>query len=591
MQQTQAISIQQEMLRRRLPVIVILLIAASVMMVVRMITFQFPADPRVASEVESVRQANYGTTEVQTSDRGLIYDRNGERMAVNTLLYRIGISPNLIADPDAAIQQLSSILNRDPLEISEIVRSDTNYRLLANNVEPDVWRQIDQLDFRFSIRPELIPKRYYPQGTLASQIIGFVAGDGDTFRGYIGVEGNYQDQLAGRVRSRTVRNIPTEFQPDNSVLERGSDLVLTIDRDVQFWAETSLRQAVESTGATGGTIIIMNPRNGDILAMTSLPTFDPNNLPLDNPNILQNPAIQAVYEPGSVFKVLTVAAGLEAGVITPNWTYYDQASFQVGSREVWNWDRQAHGETSLQTMLVDSLNVGAATIAVNELGKDEFYRGIIRFGIGARTRVDLEGEEQGILKVPDISPDWSESDLGTNSFGQGVSVTPLQMLTAVNAIANKGVMMRPRVVQQIVNGVEVTNLEPVPLQKAISEQTAKIVTDMMVAVVRDGVDGNAAMDGYSIAGKTGTAEIPLVTGGYSSTQFIMTFVGFLPADDPQVSVLIKLDKPTSGNFASQTAAPVFRQLVERLVIMLEIPTDERRQQLASLGGNVNQIER
>jgi cell division protein FtsI/penicillin-binding protein 2 len=388
-----------------------------------------------------------------------------------------------------------------------------------------------------------------------------------------------------------VRNIPTEFQPDNSILERGSDLVLTIDRDVQFLAETTLRQAVESTGATGGTIIIMNPRNGDILAMTSLPTFDPNNLPLDNPNILQNPAIQAIYEPGSVFKVLTVAAGLEAGVITPNWTYNDQASFNVGSRQVWNWDRQAHGETSLQTMLVDSLNVGAATIAVNELGKDEFYRGIIRFGIGARTRVDLEGEEQGILKVPDISPDWSESDLGTNSFGQGVSVTPLQMLTAVNAIANKGVMMRPRVVQQIVNGVEVTNLEPVPLQKAISEQTAKIVTDMMVAVVRDGVDGNAAMPGYSIAGKTGTAEIPLVTGGYSSTQFIMTFVGFLPADDPQVSVLIKLDKPTSGNFASQTAAPVFRQLVERLVIMLEIPTDEIRRQLASQGGNVNQIER
>lgn len=588
MQQT--MSIQQEMLRRRLPVIVALLIAASVGMVFRMITFQFPADPRVASEVESVRQANYGRTQVQTSDRGLIYDRNGERMAVNTLLYRIGISPDLISDPDTTIQQLSAILNRDPLEISEIVHSDTSYRLLATNVEPDVWRQIDQLNM-ISITSDTIPKRYYPQGTLASQIIGFVAGDGDTFRGYIGVEGNYQEQLAGRIRSRTVRTIPTEFQLDNSILERGSDLVLTIDRDVQFLAELTLRQAVESTGAVGGTIIIMNPSNGDILAMTSLPTFDPNNLPLDNPNILQNPAIQAVYEPGSVFKVLTVAVGLEAGVITPNWTYYDQASYQVGSREVWNWDRQAHGETNLQTMLVDSLNVGAATIAVDELGREEFYRGITRFGIGSRTRVDLEGEEQGILKIPDISPDWSESDLGTNSFGQGVSVTPLQMLTAVNAIANKGVMMRPRVVKQIVNGVEVTNLEPVPLQKAVSEQTAKTVTDMMVAVVRDGVDGRASLPGYNIAGKTGTAEIPLVTGGYSSTQFIMTFVGFLPADDPQVSILIKLDRPTSGNFASQTAAPVFRQLVERLVSTLEIPTDEIRQHLASQGGNVNQIER
>jgi cell division protein FtsI/penicillin-binding protein 2 len=426
---------------------------------------------------------------------------------------------------------------------------------------------------------------------LASQLIGFVAGDGNTFRGYVGVEGYYQDQLAGRVRSRTVRNIPTEFQLDNAILERGSDLVLTIDRDTQFLVETVLQQALAGTGATSGTIIVMNPRNGDILAMASLPTFDPNNLPLDNARILQNPAIQAVYEPGSVFKVLTAAAALEAGNITPNWTYNDQGSYQVGSRTIYNWDRVAHGETSLQTMLVDSLNVGAATIAVEAMGRDEFYRGITRFGIGSRTRVDLEGEEAGILKVPNVSPDWSESDLGTNSYGQGVSVTPLQMLTAVNAIANRGVMMRPRVVQQIVNGVEVTNLEPVPLQKAISEETARVVAEMMVAVVRDGIDGRAALPGYTIAGKTGTAEIPLVTGGYSTSEFIMTFVGFLPADDPQISILVKLDRPTSGSFASQTAAPVFRQLVERLVIMMEIPDDETRRQLAAQGGDVNLIRR
>lgn len=586
-----ATSLQQEMLRRRLPVVVVILLAASVVMIIRMITFQLPQDPRVANAVEAYRRANYGGTEILTSDRGLIYDRNGARMAVNTLRYRIGISANLVANPEATIQQLSSILRRDPLELAEIVASRAPYRLLATNVEPDVWRRIDALNL-ISIRSEPIPRRYYPQGTLASQVIGFVAGAGDAFRGYIGVEGYYQDQLAGRVRSREVRNIPTEFQPiDDLVLERGVDLVLTIDRDVQFLAETTLLQALQSTGAESGTIIVMNPKNGDILAMTSLPTYDPNNLPLDNQRLLRNPAIQDVYEPGSVFKVLTVAAALEAGAITPNWTYNDQGQYQVGSKTIYNWDRRAHGQVDVRTLLVDSLNIGAATLSVEMLGREAFYRGIRRFGIGERTRVDMEGEERGILRQPGINADWSESDLGTNSYGQGLSVTPLQMLTSINAIANRGVVMRPRVVKQIIQGTDVIDLDPVPLEKAVSENTARIVTEMMVSVVRDGLDSRASLPGYTIAGKTGTAEIALVTGGYSPNQFIMTFVGFLPADDPQVSILVKLDKPTSGSFASQTAAPVFRQLAERLVIMLEIPNDTIRRQLAEQGGNISQIER
>lgn len=587
--QSTTMSLQQEMLRRRLPIVIVLLLIASVVMVIRMITFQLPPDPRVASAIEAVRQANYGSVQVLTSNRGLIYDRNGERLAVNTLLYRIGISPELVSDPQATIQQLSAILRIEPLDLAEIIQSNAVYQVVATNVEPDQWRQIDALNL-ISINSEAIPKRYYPQGTLASQVIGFVAGD---LQGYNGVEGYYQNQLAGRVRSRSVSNIPIEFQPiDDLVLEPGVDLVLTINRNVQFLAETVLMQAVQSTGATGGTIIIMNPKNGDILAMTSYPTYDPNNISTyNNARQLRNPAIQDTYEPGSVFKVLTVAIGLDVGAITPDWTYNDQGRYQVGSRPILNWDRAAHGEVDVQTLLVNSLNIGAATIAVEELGKDEFYRGLSRFGIGELTRVDLQGEERGVVRHPEIDPAWSESDLGTNSYGQGVSVTPLQMLTAVNAIANRGVIMRPRVVLQVIRGDQVTDQAPVPLQKAISEDTARIVTDMMVAVVRDGIDGRASLPGYTIAGKTGTAEIALPTGNYSQTDFNMTFIGFLPADDPQVSILVKLDKPRSGNFASQTAAPVFRQLVERLVIMLEIPTDEIRAQLAAQGGNVNQIER
>lgn len=277
MQQNLSMPLQQEMMRRRLPWVVVLLVISSGILVVRMISFQAPPDPRVAAYIESVRQANYGSQRLLTSPRGLIYDRNGQPLAVNTLRYRIGVSPSLISNQEDFIQNISAILERDPLEIRELIDTDAPYRLLAANIEPEVWRRIDALNY-ISIKAEQIPRRYYPQNELASHIIGLVGGGVEDLRGYNGVEGYYQELLIGQTRSEEVSNLPFDVPDEEDALQRGADLVLTIDRDVQYLIEQELAAAVQSTGAQGGTIIVMNPRTGDILGMANYPTFNANEI-------------------------------------------------------------------------------------------------------------------------------------------------------------------------------------------------------------------------------------------------------------------------------------------------------------------------
>ncbi len=579
---------QQDIVRQRLPFVAGAMFFAAILLLLRVIWFQFPQDPRVAAEFAIQRDANAGRTERIESPRGEIYDRNGNPLAVNTVQYRVSISPNLVSDIADTAPKLARILpNWDELELFTLLRDSTNPAEFLAVVDGETWRQIRDLGLDFAIDVDRLQRRVYPQGALGAQVIGFVSGIGEDARGNYGVEGYYQTQLAGRFEDAEVSNIPFDLPEDFAAqLESGADLVLTIDRDIQFLAESELQRAITETGATGGTIIIMDPRNGDVLAMASYPSFDPNvYYEVDNPLQLQNPAISSLYEPGSVFKVLTVAAALEVGAVTPDWTYNDQGVFEIGGIRIQNWDRRAHGEVDVEQILVQSLNVGAATLAVEELGATNFYQMMARFGIGRPTRIDLQGEASGFMRTPtDLSGTWSESDLGTNSFGQGLSVTPLQMLTAINAIANDGIMMKPRVVYQMIDGDRIITSEPQAV-RVLSAETAQTVTDMMVAVVQGDVDGRAQVPGYTIAGKTGTAEIPS-GGSYETDAWIMTFVGFLPADDPQVSVLIKLDRPTSGRWASEVAAPVFSRLVSRLVVLLEIPTDDVRIALESAGASI-----
>ncbi len=577
-------SIQQEMLRQRLPIVVFLMLTICMGVIIRVISFQFPQDPRIVREFAVQREANAGSIERFESPRGNIYDRNGYSLAVNRLLYRVGISPNIVSDRTKTASDLARILNRDELEIYEILQRDSRYELLGI-VSPDTWKEIRDLDL-YAIRVDRVQRRVYPQKELGGQVIGFVAGDSKDARGYEGVEGAYNDQLAGIVRDQEVSIIPFDLPTDGSNLKQGADLVLTLDRDVQFLIETELRRAVTETQAQGGTIIVMNPRNGDILGMASEPSFDPNKYADLEEQELRNPAIRDIYEPGSVFKILTVAAGLETGVITPEWTYNDTGLLEIGGIEITNWDKQAYGVVDVRQVLVNSLNIGTAEVAL-AMKWERFYGMLERFGIGSQTQVNLQGEEAGILRTPySITGDWDDSDLATNSFGQGVSVTSLQMLTAANAIANDGLMMQPRIVYQIVDGETIYTARPTTVRRVISAETAALVTDMMVSVVQDGLDERAQVPGYTVAGKTGTAQIAGVVE-YLEGAYIMSFIGFLPADDPQVSVLVKLDRPF-GDYASQTAAPLFSRVASRLVLLLEIPTDETRFALAAQGATVGE---
>lgn len=581
---------QQEILRRRLPLVITALILVSIFLLARLISFQFQLPPEVVNYLQSLRNSGYSRTLRLASARGIIYDRHGQPLAVNTLEYEIGISPNLVIDAERreVATQLAALLGKDELEIFQQVSSEDSWVLLARPVSADVGQQIELLDLPgVTIAP--VPRRRYPQGTLASQVVGFVAGDAstDNLRGYYGVEGYYQEQLAGQVRDQQVSNIPFDVPLDQE-LGRGKDIVLTLDRDIQFLAESQLLQAISESGSNRGSIIIMNPRNGDVLAMASYPSFDANAYyDVTDASSLVNSAISEQYEPGSVMKVLTVAGALEQGIITRDFTYNDQGRLDVGGITVQNWDRRAYGLVDATQILVQSLNVGAATISTR-MGPTNFYNAMRSFGIGRTTGIDLEGEAGGTLYLPG-DPNWSESQLATNSYGQGVATTPLQMLVAVNAIANGGLMMQPHVMHQVIDGDTVITSQPSALGRPISAETARIVTEMMVTVVQDGLDGNARLPGYTIAGKTGTAEIPSPIG-YEPDASIVTFIGFFPADDPQVSVLIKLDRP-SGYWGSQVAAPVFRRLAERLVILLEIPTDDIRHALAAEGGSVEEIRR
>lgn len=585
---TSSLPQQQDTIRRRMPVVIVGLVLVSLVLVGRLasIQFQIGLTPEVVNYLETLRDSGYTRTLRLAAARGSIFDRTGESLAMNTLEYQVGVSPALLNSRRDAATQLSSVLGLPELEVFAKLETDDPWVLLAPRVSAEVGQRIAALDLGSGVQMQPLPRRSYPQGPLASHILGFVGGD---VTGYYGVEGYYQDLLTGAVRTRQISNIPFE-QADQLAWEeeRGRNLVLTIDRDVQYLAETELLRAISDTGAEAGTVIIMNPRTGDVLALANYPSYDPNAyFNIEDAAVFNNLAISGNYEPGSVMKLVTMAGALDRGVIQPDFTYIDNGTLDVGGVTVQNWDRRAWGAVDATGILVNSLNVGAATVATL-MGPQTFYQELEQFGFGQRTGIDLQGEEAGILFAPG-DPDWSEGNLATNAFGQGISVTPIQMLSAVNAIANGGLMMQPRVVHQIVNGSEVFTSQPTVLGRPISSDAAATVTQMMVDVVANGLDNAATLPGYTIAGKTGTAEIP-TPFGYETNSSIVTFVGFMPADDPQVSVLVRLDRPRDY-WASLVAAPVFQRLAERLVVALAIPPDDVRRALAAEGGSISNIQR
>lgn len=571
---------------RRLSLITVVLIVVGVVLLARLAWYQFQLDVAAYWRTDS----RYVKVEDESPVRGLILDRNGEMLAGNTTEYRVGVSPVYITKKEEVARQLAQILGLEESFVYAAVTSNKDWVPLTRNLIPaEVARKVEELNL-LGVRLDPEPKRIYPQGSLASHIIGFVGWEGTERRGYVGVEGDYEDDLAGQKLITEESNIPFEANA-NTAPPPGRDIMLTIDRRLQYIAETELQDAVSRYGAIKGTIIIMDPRNGEILAMASLPNFDPNTYIQADPKVLRNPAISDVYEPGSVFKIVTAALALQSGKIDPDtWTYTDTRVFSIGGANIFNWDRAGHGMQTFDDILVHSWNVGTSTLSVQVLGLKDFYKGLKEFGVGQASGIDLEGEAPGTLKEPGISLFWSESDLATNSFGQGLTTTPLQMLTYTNVIANGGQMMQPHIRLATIDGNRVIKAEPVAVRSPISPQTANRIRDIMVRVVSVGEGKDARVPGYSVAGKTGTAQRPCPecgADGYDPYNNNVSFVGFLPADEPRVSIIFQMEK--IPKFASETAAPAFAQLARRVVVVMNIPTDAERQALQAQGGQTDQI--
>ena len=568
---------QRATIQARLPIVAIFLIAMAAYLIIHLANFQF--FPRsVRQELERIGSSITNTTLRIPAERGLIYDRDGEPMAYNIVQYRLGVSPDLVADPDTLSKEVATILDIEEFEIYRKLYSENIWEFIAAPISAERGQAIAALD-EISLGLEEIPRRFYPQGSLAAHVIGIVVDDG--LKGTLGVEGGYNDTLAGRVLDLAVSNVPFGLPEDRTAEQRGQDIVLTLDRDVQFWVESELRAAVEEYGAFRGSIIVMDPRNGDVLALANYPSLDPNNfLDIKDPNLLKNPVVQETYEPGSLMQVLTVAAGLETGSITPYWTYNDGGLLVIGGRTIYNYYFQSHGTSDVAAVLIRDLKVGAGTIAV-EMGMENFYSMMRAFGLGQVTGVGLHAEERGELRIPGDS-DWSEDRLARNAYGQGFEATPMQMITAFAAIANDGVMRQPRIVKQVISEAGVEEARPTTVRRVISSATADIVKGLMVRVVQEGAP-EALLGSYTVAGKPGTAAIPTaVEIERGANTSITSFIGFIPADEPQAVVMVKLDRP-DDYFGHDVAAPVFRRVADRLVILLEIPDDEVRSRLPSAG--------
>lgn len=515
--------------------------------------------------------------------RGRIFDRDGELLATNDVQYEVGINPNFVIRPDDVVRVLTEALSLSESEIRTAIDSDDRYVLIARPVSAEVGEYINRAQETdgvnisgVSLTP--IDHRAYPGGVLGAGTLGFVGYNQlNNQVGYYGVEGFYNDLLSGKSVQGIQQLVPFDTEP-NPVPAQGADLVLTLDRDIQFLVEGILRDAVQRYGAESGTIVVMDPQTGEILAMASDPSFDPNNYGAASLPEPLNAGVTGQYEPGSTFKVLTMAAALDSGLVTPNTPFTDNGVIEVGGAEIRNWDGGAWGAVDMTGCMRHSLNVCMAYLSTS-MGANTFYDYMKAFGIGSKTNVDLSAESPGHLKVPGDT-DWYDSDLGTNSFGQGVAVTPLQLLTAIGAVANDGVMMQPHILKEVRNGDASHTTSIQPLGQPITADTARTLSAMLATSLETGEAQDALVPGYRIAGKTGTASIP-VPGGYDETQTIASFVGWGPIDDPKFLVLVRLDRPSASIWGSETAAPTFGVLAQRLVVLMQIPPDDVRVQMAA----------
>ena len=507
------------------------------------------------------------------AQRGQILDRNGARLALSTPADDVYADPQLVDDPWATATRLSPLLGVGVPDLVHAMTSDGTFVYLARQLGRAASDRIQRLALPgIGLLPT--SKRSYPAGSLASQVLGFVGTDGV---GLTGLELGYQGVLAGAPGERTnelglsgqaiVSGVDQERAP-----VAGATVVTTIDRDLQFQAQAALEQAVEEQGARGGTVIVMDPRTSEVLAMASNPWFDPNAFGDAPSATYRNRAVTDAYEPGSTNKVITAAAAIQERAIPLGTQLTVPWTMPVGDYIIHDSQPHAPMRMTLGDIVAESSNIGAVMVA-DRLGASALATYLARFGLGRATGVGFPGESNGIMLPLD---QWNDTNLATMAYGQGIAATPLQMVSVYSTIANDGRWVQPKLVRGTIGPDG--SLEPndaAPARRVVSAETARMVTRMLAYAVRDGTGTNAQIPGYQVAGKTGTARIPTGDGsGYLEGQYMSSFIGFLPAGDPEVVVAAILDRPAAV-YGGLAAAPLFKQVALAAIARLDIAPADR----------------
>ena len=536
------------------------------------------------SEYTAMAQNQHFANTPLIAKRGNIYTSDNYPLALTETRYFLYAEPNKINDPTSYAKTISMLLEQDEKKAVELElelkknlsQKDLFWVGLERNLSLKQKQSIEDLNFEgLGFEDEYV--RYYPEGSLASHILGFIRSDEDgNPKGYFGLEGFYNGDIRGVsgfiYQEQDAYGFPVAVGNYKRVLPKnGRGLVLTIDRAVQFLVEKELKSAVENYSAKSGTVIIVEPNTGRVIALANYPNFDPLN-PLEVGGVLEgtrNLAIASTYEPGSVVKGLTMSAAIDLGKVTPESTYMDDGPKVFSGHLVDTWDGKHFGLETMVSILQHSNNLGAAYVG-QKVGASNLREYFIKFGLGEKTAVDLEGEDTGVIRQ---LSDWRDIDLTTASFGQGISATPLQVAMAFSAISNNGNLMRPYIVSKIIDdfGNVISKFEPRVVRRVISRGSSETLVDMLTKAVSGGEAKYFISQKYLVAGKTGTAQIP-IGGKYDPNKTNATFVGFLPKSRKFV-MLVKLEEPTVSIFASETSVPVWMGIAESLAAYYGIPPD------------------
>jgi cell division protein FtsI (penicillin-binding protein 3) len=501
--------------------------------------------------------------------RGVVYDRNGKELAMTTAVDSFYAVSGDLPDPATTASLLSRIIGTDPREMLACFKTKS-FCWVARKADPEVAGRIQSMNLR-GVYSQKESKRFYPKKDLAAQVLGYVGMDD---KGLSGVERSFNGRLRGKpgrmalsvdARRKTFARLEQEPEP-------GENVVLTIDEKIQYIADRELEQAMRDTHSIAGTVIVQNPRTGEILALANSPTFNPNATREIRPEKLKNHAVSDAYEPGSTFKVITIAAGLEEKVTTPQ----EPIDCQMGSIVVAGMrirDSKPHGILSVADVLAHSSDVGAIKIALR-LGEDRFYKYIRAFGVGQQTGIELPDETRGMSKP--VSR-WSKVSIGAISMGQEIGISPVQLVGIMSTMANDGVWVAPRIVAATTEPHQAPQTfvyQPAVERRVISPMTAAQMRQMLEGVVLHGTGKTAALVGYTSAGKTGTAQrVDPNTHAYSKTKYIASFAGFAPVNNPAVTVAVILDSPEGLHQGGQVSAPVFARITQQVLSYLNVPRD------------------